>query len=115
MDENSDSDSDEDGDFTESAAKDQDVQNLLFKDQDFSDSDDEDEENQDAAVPPQNEPSVMEKVSAFISSIQKVNDEMLHESKVETPKTLDDEIDEKMRQMVEKDGKSSKCTVCEKT
>ena len=115
MDENSDSDSDEDEDFTGSAATDQDVQNLLFQDQDFSDSDDEEEQNQDAAMPPQNEPSVMEKVSAFISSIQKVNDEMLHESNVETPKTLDEEIDEKMRQMVEKDGKSSKCTVCEKT
>ena len=115
MDENSDSDSDEDEENTGSAETDQAVQNLLFQDQDFSDSDDEEEENQDAAMLPQNEPNVMEKVSAFISSIQKVNDEMSNKSKVKTPETLDEEIDEKMRQMVEIDGNSSKCTVCKKT
>ena len=86
MDENSDSDSDEDEDFTGSAATDKDVQNLLFQDQDFSDSDDDVEENQDA-VPPQNEPSVIEKVSAFISSIPKIDSEEEENTQIIPPQS----------------------------
>ena len=81
MDENSDSDSDEDKNNPKSAVTDKDVQNLLFQDQDFSDSNGEEKENQDA-VPPQNEPSVIKKVSAFISSIQKKEIEAKENEKI---------------------------------
>ena len=86
MDENSDSDSDEDEDLKGSAVTVQNVQNLLFQDQDFSDSEDEEEENQ-YAVPPQHEPSVMEKVSAFISSIPKIDSEEEENTQIIPPQS----------------------------
>lgn len=146
MDENSDSDSDEEEDHDTDRA-DPDVQNLLFQDQDFSDDDDDEEEDDESQkiLPPQNETSLMEKVSAFFSSVQKQNEkiqgsmpqqkdrrtlekvsefhsslhkrnnELFSNIRTEATKALHKEIDDKVRGMIISDGKNSKCKVCERT